>query len=81
MKSGLGLKGTDAFSNHKLHLPLLFWKKRCTERREVIRRMAREALEEDDRGETLALAYSRGSNARELKSQFVISNFGLHRFC
>jgi hypothetical protein len=31
------------------------WKKRFGEKRDVIRRMAREALEEDDRGETLPL--------------------------
>lgn len=31
------------------------WKKRFNEKRGVIRRMAREALEEDDRGETLPL--------------------------
>jgi hypothetical protein len=31
------------------------WKKRFVEKRDVIRRMAREALEEDARGETLAL--------------------------
>jgi hypothetical protein len=31
------------------------WKKRFAEKREVIRRMAREALEEDERGETLPL--------------------------
>ena len=31
------------------------WKKRFREKRDVIRRMAREALEEDDRGETLPL--------------------------
>ena len=31
------------------------WKKRFVEKREVIRRMAREALEEDERGETLPL--------------------------
>lgn len=31
------------------------WKKRFAEKREVIRRMAREALEEDARGETLPL--------------------------
>jgi hypothetical protein len=29
------------------------WKKRFGEKRDLIRRMAREALEEDDRGETL----------------------------
>ena len=28
------------------------WKKRCAEKRDVIRRMEREALEEDERGET-----------------------------
>ena len=32
------------------------WKKRIAEKRDVIRRMAREALEEDERGETLPLA-------------------------
>jgi hypothetical protein len=31
------------------------WKKRFIEKRDVIRRMAREAIEEDDRGETLPL--------------------------
>jgi hypothetical protein len=31
------------------------WKKRFVEKRDVIRRMAREALEEDDRGETVPL--------------------------
>ena len=31
------------------------WKKRFAEKRDVIRRMAREALEEDARGETLPL--------------------------
>jgi len=31
------------------------WKKRFAEKREVIRRMAREALEEDARGETMPL--------------------------
>ena len=31
------------------------WKKRLVEKRDVIRRMAREALEEDDRSETLLL--------------------------
>ena len=31
------------------------WKKRFAEKRDVIRRMAREALEEDERGETKAL--------------------------
>jgi hypothetical protein len=31
------------------------WKTRFVEKREVIRRMAREALEEDARGETLPL--------------------------
>ena len=31
------------------------WKKRFAEKRDVIRRMAREALEEDSRGETLPL--------------------------
>jgi hypothetical protein len=31
------------------------WKARFTEKRDVIRRMAREALEEDARGETLPL--------------------------
>jgi ElaB/YqjD/DUF883 family membrane-anchored ribosome-binding protein len=32
------------------------WKKRFAEKRDVIRRMAREAVDEDDRGETLPLA-------------------------
>jgi hypothetical protein len=32
------------------------WKKRFAEKRDVIRRMAREALAEDERGETLPLA-------------------------
>ncbi len=31
------------------------WKRRFAEKRDVIRRMAREALEEDARGETLPL--------------------------
>ena len=31
------------------------WKKRLAEKRDVIRRMAQEALEEDARGETLPL--------------------------
>ena len=31
------------------------WKKRFAEKRDVIRRIAREALEEDERGETLPL--------------------------
>ncbi len=31
------------------------WKKRFAAKRDVIRRMAREALEEDERGETLPL--------------------------
>lgn len=31
------------------------WKKRFVEKRDVIRRMAREALEEDARGETMPL--------------------------
>ena len=31
------------------------WKKRFEEKRDVIRRLAREALEEDQRGETLPL--------------------------
>jgi hypothetical protein len=31
------------------------WKKRFAEKRDVIRRMAREALREDELGETLAL--------------------------
>ena len=31
------------------------WKKRFVEKRDVIRRMAREALEEDESGETLPL--------------------------
>jgi hypothetical protein len=32
------------------------WKKRFAEKRELIRRMAREAIEEDERGETRPLA-------------------------
>jgi len=32
------------------------WKRRFDEKRDVIRRMAREAIEEDERGETLPLA-------------------------
>jgi acyl-CoA reductase-like NAD-dependent aldehyde dehydrogenase len=32
------------------------WKKRFVEKRDVIRRMAREALREDEKGETLQLA-------------------------
>ena len=32
------------------------WKKRFVEKRDVIRRMAREALREDEKGETLPLA-------------------------
>jgi len=32
------------------------WKKSTAEQRDVIRRMAREALEEDEKGETLPLA-------------------------
>ena len=32
------------------------WKKRFVEKRDVIRRMAQEALEEDERGETQPLA-------------------------
>jgi hypothetical protein len=32
------------------------WRKRFAEKREVIRRMAREALEEDEKGETIPLA-------------------------
>jgi len=32
------------------------WKKRFAEKPDVIRRMAREALQEDERGETLPLA-------------------------
>ena len=32
------------------------WKKNFFEKRDVIRRMAREAIEEDERGETLSLA-------------------------
>jgi hypothetical protein len=32
------------------------WKKRFIEKRDVIRRMAREAIEEDDKGETLPIA-------------------------
>ena len=31
------------------------WKKRFAEKRDIIRRMAREALEEDERGATLPL--------------------------
>ncbi len=31
------------------------WKKRFAEKRDVIRRMAQEALEEDERGETIPL--------------------------
>ena len=31
------------------------WKKRFNEKRDVIRRMAREALQEDEKGETLPL--------------------------
>jgi hypothetical protein len=31
------------------------WKQRFAEKRDVIRRMAREALQEDERGETLPL--------------------------
>ena len=31
------------------------WRKRFVEKRDVIRRMAREAIEEDERGETLPL--------------------------
>lgn len=31
------------------------WKRRFVEKRDVIRRMAREAIEEDERGETLPL--------------------------
>ena len=31
------------------------WRRRFSERRDVIRRMAREAVEEDERGETLPL--------------------------
>ena len=31
------------------------WKRRFAEKRDIIRRMAREALEEDERGETLPL--------------------------
>jgi hypothetical protein len=31
------------------------WKRRFAEKRDVIRRMAREALDEDERGETLLL--------------------------
>jgi hypothetical protein len=31
------------------------WKKRFVEKRDVIRRMAREAIEEDERGQTLPL--------------------------
>jgi hypothetical protein len=32
------------------------WKRRFTEKRDVIRRMAREAIEEDGKGQTLPLA-------------------------
>ena len=32
------------------------WKKRFAEKRDIIRRMAREALDEDERNETLPLA-------------------------
>jgi hypothetical protein len=32
------------------------WKRRFAEKRDVIRRMAQEALQEDERGETLPLA-------------------------
>ena len=32
------------------------WRKRFAERRDVIRRMAREALQEDEKGETLPLS-------------------------
>ena len=32
------------------------WRRRFASKREVIRRMAREALDEDDRGETLPMA-------------------------
>lgn len=32
------------------------WKKRFAEKRDVIRRLAREALEQDDKGETRPLA-------------------------
>jgi len=32
------------------------WRRRFAAKREVIRRMAREALDEDDRGETLPMA-------------------------
>jgi hypothetical protein len=32
------------------------WKKRFAEKRDIIRRMAREALLEDEQGETLALS-------------------------
>ena len=31
------------------------WRRRFAEKRDVIRRLAREAIEEDDRGETLPL--------------------------
>ena len=31
------------------------WKRRLAEKRDVIRRMAQEAIEEDDRGETLPM--------------------------
>ncbi len=32
------------------------WRKRFSEKRDVIRRMAQEAIEEDDRGETLPVS-------------------------
>lgn len=32
------------------------WKRRFSEKRDLIRRMAREAIEEDERGETLPLS-------------------------
>ena len=35
------------------------WKKRFLEKRDVIRRMAEEALAEDERGETLSLVWVR----------------------
>jgi len=47
----------------------------------VIRRMAREAIEEDDRGETLALAYLRASNEQSFlwRSVFLKDRLFLHR--
>jgi hypothetical protein len=38
------------------------WKKRFVEKRDVIRRMASEALAEDERGETVPLARPHASN-------------------